>query len=112
MTKPRAKPGEDSTWVNVWLVSSGDYSDYTVHCVFLYEADAKEYANEYNNNKNPKWAGLHDMYVERRDMWLVMPFVVKEGEYDRLSGEYVNYSADIVRDRETGEERPLGDTDD
>lgn len=34
----------------VWLVSSGSYSDYTVHCAFEREEDCVAYVETYNLN--------------------------------------------------------------
>lgn len=36
--------------MNIYLVSSGDYSDYTIHCAFECEEDCRSYVRQFNEN--------------------------------------------------------------
>ena len=66
----------DKGYTTVYLVTSGDYSDYTVWCAFAYRSDAEAYIKTFMENKkgSRSWG---DPGIEETTMWYATPIVKK-----------------------------------
>lgn len=101
MTVP--KPDDPVRCRTVYAYTTGEYSDYTVHCLFETEALAKGYADALRanedaaalaNGEEPYGSYRYANEIEPFQLWSVVPVMsLEEREFPRRDGPFKRWVA-------------------